>query len=134
MPAIKCGRFTFEAELFDTPTTRILVNELPVAGSTNIWGEEIYFPLTFTAETESNAREELEEGDLAYWPPCKAFCIFFGPTPASTSSRPRAYSPVNAFGRIKRDLEDLKQGGQNENIELSLIGLAQKEAAKDAAS
>ena len=33
----------------------------------------------------------------------QAFCIFFGPTPASTDERPRAYSPVNLLGRVIGD-------------------------------
>ena len=116
---IKCGRFTFEAELFDTPTTRMLLNELPVSGTTNVWGEEIYFPLSFTAELEHDSTEEVEAGSLAYWPPGKAFCIFFGPTPASTSEKPKAYSAVNVFGKIKGDLTKLKQISQGEKIEVS---------------
>jgi hypothetical protein len=32
-----------------------------------------------------------------------AFCIFFGPTPASTGDQPRAYSPVNVLGRVVDD-------------------------------
>jgi len=27
-------------------------------------------------------------------------CIFFGPTPASKAGEPRAYSPVNVFGKV----------------------------------
>ena len=118
--AIKCGRFEFEAELFDTPTCRMLLNELPVNGTANVWGEEIYFPVSFTAELENDSTEEVEEGTLAYWPPGKAFCIFFGPTPASTSSKPRAYSAVNIIGKIKGSLRKLKQISQGEKIEIVL--------------
>jgi hypothetical protein len=32
-----------------------------------------------------------------------AFCIFFGPTPVSEGSEPRAYSNVNPFGKIEGD-------------------------------
>jgi len=42
-------------------------------------------------------------GDLGYWPPGSAFCIFFGPTPASRGSEIRPASPVNVFGRIDGD-------------------------------
>lgn len=116
---IQCGRFKFEAELFDTPTTRMLLNELPLEGNTNVWGEEIYFPVSFTAQLEKNAKEEVDEGSIAYWPPGKAFCIFFGSTPASTSAKPRAYSAVNVFGKIKGNLNDLKQVSQGEKIKVT---------------
>ncbi len=117
---IKCGRYIFEAELFDTNTASMLIKELPVHGNTNLWGEEIYFPLSFTAELENNCMEELDEGHLAYWPPVKAFCIFFGPTPVSTSSKPRAYSPVNVLGKIKGDLDKLREITQGEKIEVDI--------------
>ena len=42
-------------------------------------------------------------GDLGYWPPGKAFCIFFGPTPASCGSEIRPASPVNVFGKLEGD-------------------------------
>ncbi len=49
----------------------------------------------------------LEEGELGYWPPGTAFCIFFGPTPASGGDEIRAASAVNIVGRIKGDLSGL---------------------------
>ena len=39
-------------------------------------------------------------GELAFWPPGKAICIFFGKTPISESNKPKAASPVNVFGKI----------------------------------
>ena len=39
-------------------------------------------------------------GDLGYWPPGSAFCIFFGPTPMSEGQEIRPASPVNVFGRV----------------------------------
>jgi hypothetical protein len=45
----------------------------------------------------------VEVGDVAYWPPGESMCIFFGPTPVSKASEPRAYSPVNVFGKVIGD-------------------------------
>ena len=39
--------------------------------------------------------------------PGQAFCIFFGPTPASGGDEIRAASAVNIVGRIKGDLSGL---------------------------
>ena len=50
-----------------------------------------------------NPAETVEMGDLAYWPPGSAFCIFFGPTPASRGAEIRPASPVNVFGRVTGD-------------------------------
>jgi hypothetical protein len=45
----------------------------------------------------------VEAGDLGYWPPGRAFCIFFGPTPMSRGGEIRPASPVSVVGRIAGD-------------------------------
>ena len=42
-------------------------------------------------------------GDLAFWPPGSALCLFFGPTPASRGDEIRPSSPVTVVGRIEGD-------------------------------
>nr|NIN63778.1 hypothetical protein [Anaerolineae bacterium] len=64
---------------------------------------EIYFGIPVRAGEEPDARAEMEVGELAYWPPGNAFCIFFGPTPVSVDERPRAASPANILGRVLGD-------------------------------
>ena len=58
-------------------------------------------------------------GDLAYWPPGKAFCIFFGPTPMSQGNEIRPASAVNVVGRVVGDATALKKvrGGSRVTIE-----------------
>ncbi len=97
---IKFALSQVEAELFDTPTGRAVYDALPIQRNVNRWGEEIYFEVPVHCALEENARAEVNVGDLAYWPNMPAFCIFFGPTPASNSDKPVAASPVNVFGRI----------------------------------
>ena len=53
--------------------------------------------------SQEDAREVVDAGDLAYWPPGRAFCIFWGPTPASRGAEIRPASPVNVFGRLDGD-------------------------------
>ena len=104
---ITAGDVILEAELNDSETAKQIFASLPLSGQANVWGEEIYFeiPLALTAETD--ARVDVGVGELGYWPAGKAFCIFFGPTPVSTDDQPRAYSPVNVFGRITGDARQL---------------------------
>jgi hypothetical protein len=45
----------------------------------------------------------VQMGDLGYWPPGRAFCIFFGPTPASRGDEIRPASAVTVFGRTVVD-------------------------------
>ena len=100
---ITAGDVTLPAELNDGPTAQQIWESLPIEGQANVWGDEIYFGISVTAEQESDARAEVEVGELGYWPPGNAFCIFFGPTPVSTDERPRAASPVNILGRMLSD-------------------------------
>jgi len=69
----------------------------------HLWGEEIYFSIPVAAGLEEGAREVVSAGELAYWPPGKAFCIFFGPTPASRGKEIRAASAVTIIGNILSD-------------------------------
>jgi uncharacterized protein len=100
---ISVENLSIEAELFETPTARKMMEALPLEGSVNVWGEEIYFNIKLHLELEPDAQADVAAGDLAYWPAGPAFCIFFGPTPVSTGDQPRAYSPVNIFGRVSGD-------------------------------
>ena len=43
---------------------------------------------------EEDAQPDVPSGTVAYWPPGKALCLFFGQTP---------YSPVNVVGQIEGD-------------------------------
>ncbi len=117
---ITCGRWSFDAEFNDSQTAQMISNVTPLSGETNLWGDEIYFPISFTAELEENAVEEVDVGTIAYWPPGKAFCIFFGPTPVSTSVKPRGYSPVNIIGKVHGNLEDLRSVVPGEAIKVEL--------------
>ena len=107
---IKFALSRVEAELFDTPTGRAIYEALPLQRNVNRWGKEIYFEIPVHCELEENSRAEVNVGDLAYWPNMPAFCIFFGPTPVSTSGQPMAASPVNVFGRILEIDADLLSG------------------------
>ncbi len=97
---ISAGNVSLPAELNDSPTARQVWEALPIEGTANTWGDEIYFAIPVVAAEEPDARADVAVGELGYWPVGHAFCIFFGPTPASTGQAPRAYSPVNVLGRV----------------------------------
>lgn len=105
---ISAGNLSVTAVLNDSQTARKIIQALPLEGAANIWGDEIYFDIAVDIEPSADAREAVEVGELGYWPMGSAFCLFFGPTPASTDQHPRAYSPVNVFGRIRGDATVLK--------------------------
>ena len=108
----------YRAELAETPTAQKLWDALPIEGSANIWGEEIYFEIPISAPQEADAQQDLAVGTIAYWPVGRAFCIFFGPTPVSRGDQPRAYSPVNLLGSIEGNLSGLKTVRQGVAVKL----------------
>jgi len=105
---IKAGNIEVTAELNETKTAGAIWEALPIKGRANTWGDEIYFSIPVSLE-EEDAQELVGMGDLGYWPPGTAFCLFFGPTPMSRGQEIRPASPVNIFGRIIGDPTVLKQ-------------------------
>lgn len=100
---IGAGGASATAALYDNETAEAIWGALPLVGQANRWGDEIYFEIPVSLPRAGDARAEVEPGELGYWPVGRAFCIFWGPTPASQGDEPRAYSPVNVFGRLEGD-------------------------------
>lgn len=112
---IQVGKIELEAWLNDTKTAAKVWEKLPITSRVNTWGDEIYFTIPVDAEPE-NARELVELGDIAYWPPGKAMCIFFGRTPISKDNEIRPASAVNIIGRVEGDCRVLKRVKEGEQV------------------
>jgi uncharacterized protein len=104
---ITVGPARWRADLNDTATAMAIMEALPIDARASRWGGEIYFPVPVEAGIETGAREVVQAGEIGFWPPGNAFCIFFGRTPASEGEEIRAASAVNIVGRIEGDLEAL---------------------------
>jgi hypothetical protein len=113
---IVTGQISMSAVLNESSTAEKIYNALPLEGRANIWGDEIYFDIPLALEQEPDAREDVEVGEIAYWPAGSALCVFFGPTPASKGSKPRAYSPVNVCGNISGDARIFKRASQGDIV------------------
>ena len=101
-------------------TAQAVLDALPFEGIVNVWGDEIYFTIPVDAD-EEEGQQDMEVGDIAYWPMGKAMCVFFGPTPVSENDKPRAYSPVNLFGRIVGDATVLKKARDCDAVKVKKI-------------
>jgi uncharacterized protein len=99
---ITAGSVKADAVLDDSNTAQAVWDALPLSIPGDTWGDEIYFGIPVKAKPE-RPQETVEMGDLGYWPPGSAFCIFFGRTPASRGHEIRPASPVNVFGRVLGD-------------------------------
>ena len=95
-------------KLQESPTAELIWEALPIESEGNRWGDEIYCNIPVKSELDDAAKESVEVGDLGYWPPGQAFCIFFGPTPISQGREIRPASAVNIVGRVVADLGVLK--------------------------
>jgi hypothetical protein len=116
---IVVGSIEAYATLSNTKTTSAVVNSLPFDSVAHRWGEEIYFEVPLELELE-NGKEVLEIGDIAYWPPGKSMCIFFGPTPSSRGNEIRAYSAVSVFGKVTGDTGVFRALREGEGIRVEV--------------
>jgi hypothetical protein len=101
-------------------TAEAIWTALPIKGNANTWGDEIYFS-TPVGLKEEKARAEVEVGSIAYWPPGKALCIFFGATPVSQHGEPRAYSPVNVFAKTATNSAIFKKVRDGDQVTVEMV-------------
>lgn len=109
---IRAGQVSAMASLNDSPTATDIWNALPIEARASTWGDEIYFTIPVD-RPEERAQTTVSLGDLGYWPPGNAFCIFFGPTPMSQGAEIRPASPVNVVGHVESDsrpFRDVRSG------------------------
>ena len=99
---ITAGDVGATATLDASRTADAIWAALPLEAKASTWGDEIYFDIGVAIAAEK-PKEVVGMGDLGYWPPGSAFCIFFGRTPASTGDEIRPASAVNVFGRVSGD-------------------------------
>ena len=120
MMRITTESIAMDAELNYSQTATKIWEALPITSSGNTWGDEIYFSIPVDAELE-NEQDIVELGALAYWPPGKAFCIFFGPTPMSRGNEIRPASAVNVVGKLLGDATNFKQVKDGQIVTLEQI-------------
>ena len=105
---------SFTAELNDCAAARSLAESLPREVRMSRWGDEYYGSVGLALGNDADARDVLDVGEIAYWPPGDALCVFFGPTPASEGTEPRAASAVTVLGRItSENVDHLKEFGSS---------------------
>ncbi len=115
---IRAGSVVVEAELDEKVaprTVEAIRKALPIKSVANRWGDEVYFHTDIDVSVEENSRDVVEVGDVAFWIPGKAICLFFGKTPIS-DDKIRPASAVNVIGKIVGDPEVLKNVRDGDEI------------------
>ncbi len=115
---IRVEQIQVEAELNNTKTAEAIWEALPIKGRANLWGDEIYLAIPVKMGLEKG-QEVVQIGDLGYWPPGTAFCIFFGETPVSRKGEIRPASAVTIFGKITSDTVVFKKVSSGANVLIS---------------
>jgi uncharacterized protein len=102
---ITAGSVVATAILNESDTANAIWEALPIQARGNTWGDEIYFGIPVHLEEAEDSKEIVALGELGYWAPGHAFCIFFGRTPMSRGNEIRPASPVNVFGKVEGDVK-----------------------------
>lgn len=120
---VEVGGVRLKGRLLETSPALALAGHLPLEVSVARWGDEYYGDVGDALGSFSGARTEvLQVGDLAYWEPGKALCLFFGPTPASHGTEPRAASPVCPVGHVDGDWAAVKALGRSVRLNVRAAG------------
>ncbi|MFF8591665.1 cyclophilin-like fold protein [Streptomyces sp. NPDC015220] len=109
------------AQLDDTPTTRALAEALPLVSAAHTWGEEVYFDTGLHVPRETDARQIVEPGTVAFWTDGDALALPYGPTPISRGAECRLASPCNVLGRIDGDPRRLATVRDGDPVRVELV-------------
>jgi hypothetical protein len=105
---VTIGGLSLSAELNETSVARAVHEALPLQGRAHRWGDEYYMTIPVAGAKGAAQQTQFAVGELGYWPPGPAFCLFFGPTPASHGTEPRMASPGCSLGRLLEDVSALR--------------------------
>jgi hypothetical protein len=106
------GKATAELDDRNSETSKEIYQHLPLEGIAQVWLEETYFQIPINMDYENPSSTSMK-GDLSYWPPGSAFCIFYG------ESQPA--SEVNHIGRVINNIELFRDVKDEDKIILKKI-------------
>ncbi len=115
---IRTRTANFEAQLDDSDISNAIWLDSPHKLDINMLGSMIYcdMPLKVVLPKEGRT-DEMEVGDIAYWPGPGAFCIFFGPTPLSgEDGKPVAPYPMIKIGKVIGDCSEMENAGDRQRL------------------
>ena len=119
---IKIDDLELNGKFNDTPAGRAAAGALPFEWSASRWGDEYYGPPTVDFGDHTGEKgTEMKVGDLGWHAPNEWFCLFFGPTPASSGDAPTAAVPILTVGHVQGDWTALKEMGRSIKARLEKV-------------
>ncbi|MEE8388653.1 MAG: cyclophilin-like fold protein [Acidiferrobacterales bacterium] len=122
---IQCGDIQLVATLRDTSNARAILAALPVRAVVQTWGDEVYFSVPVSATLESDARDIVEPGELAFRVEGCCIAIGFGPTPKCRGTEIRLAAKTNLCANTHNDVTQLYVIEPGESIVVERLGADQ---------
>jgi len=104
---IVSGDIRIHATLRDTPTAQAIVRALPISSRAQTWGEEVYFSVPLSAKLETDAKDVVQAGELAFWVEGDCIAIGYGRTPISQGNEIRLAARTNIWADADDDVKQL---------------------------
>jgi hypothetical protein len=113
---------TLELQLDECDLTDELLEAIPFDTRISTWGDEIYFPVPVEVDSDG-LTDEVEVGDVAYWPEGQSLAVFYGPTPKSEDDgQPVPADDVKVCGQIQSGIDRLSNLEAGDEITLRTDG------------
>ena len=118
---LKFSDYTLIIKLRSTNTANAIKNILPFKSIVKTWGDEIYFeiPIKKNLDLESDAKDVINLGEVAYWIDGKSIAIGYGKTPISQNNEIRLAAKTNIWGDAVLDVKELGKIRDGDEIIIS---------------
>jgi len=118
---LKFSNYTLNIKLRSTNTANAIKNILPFKSIVKTWGDEIYFeiPIEKNIDLESDAKDVIDLGEVAYWIDGKSIAIGYGKTPISQNNEIRLAAKTNIWGDAVINIKELNKIKDGDEVIIS---------------
>ena len=118
---LKFSNYTLNIKLRSTNTANAIKNILPFKSIVKTWGDEIYFeiPIKKNLDLESDAKDVINLGEIAYWIDGKCIAIGYGKTPISQNNEIRLATKTNIWGDAVINIKELSKIKDGDEVIIS---------------
>ena len=118
---LKIGPISLAVKLLDTPTTKEILKYVPFTSSVNTWGNEVYFNTPVNVSKETDAKDIVKAGEIAFWVEGNCIAIGFGPTPISQKNEIRLAAKTNIWGQSLTDVKLLSKAKDGDPVSVEMF-------------